>query len=41
LKEVFDEVNGKLYGAFNGITLADLARRQQMKELAEVPMYYI
>lgn len=41
LKEVFDEVNSKLYGAFNGITLADLARRQQLKELAEAPMYYI
>lgn len=41
LKDVFDEVNGKLYGAFDGLTLADLARRQQIKELAEAPMYFI
>ncbi len=41
LKDVFGEVNGKLYAAFDGITLADLARRQQSKELAEAPMYYI
>ncbi len=41
LKDVFDEVNDALYGTFNGITLADLARRQQMKELAEAPMYFI
>lgn len=41
LKDVFDEVNSTLYGAFDSLTLADLARRQQMKELAEAPMYYI
>ena len=41
LKDVFDEINSKLYGAFNDFTLADLARLQQMKELAETPMYFI
>ena len=41
LKDVFDEINGTLYTAFNSLTLADLARRQQVKEQAEAPMYFI
>ncbi len=41
LKDVFDEVNHALFTTFDSLTLADLARRQQMKELAEAPMYYI
>ncbi len=41
LKDVFDEINSKLYGAFSGITLSDLACRHRVKEIAEAPMYYI
>ncbi len=41
LKDVFDDVNTRLFDSFNEITLAELAHRQQVKELAEVPMYFI
>ena len=41
LKDIFDDVNGALYAAFDRVTLAELARRQRAKELAEAPMYYI
>jgi len=41
LKDVFDEVNNTLFNSFHEISLADLARRQQEKELAEAPIYYI
>ena len=41
LKDIFDDVNSALYGAFDCVTLAELARRQRTKELAEAPMYYI
>jgi len=41
LKDVFAEVNSTLYNALDSITLSDLARRQQSRELAATPMYFI
>ena len=41
LKDVFAEVNDALYSALDDISLADLVRRQQKKELAATPMYFI
>jgi Rrf2 family protein len=41
LKDVFAEVNQALYDAFERISLADLAHRQQSKDLESTPMYFI
>jgi Rrf2 family protein len=41
LKDVFMEVNNALYNTLDGISLSDLAHRQQIRELATTPMYFI
>jgi Rrf2 family protein len=41
LKEIFEDVNNALYGAFDAITLADFAEKQRGKEGAHTSMFFI
>ncbi len=41
IRDVFSEANKALYDVFRGISLADLAYRQRLKEQSSEPMYFI